>query len=158
MSALNQKERVWATFCHLSALAGFLLPWGHLLGPLILWLLRREDSPLVAEQGREALNFQLSVTLYVIAGALLGVFSSFFTSDAGQIAQAFFSFLSLLFLFTSVNSLLEFLPDFGVLPLLVYVLILLLLALDFLLLVLASIRMSQGRPFRYPLNLRLIKG
>ena len=62
----------WAMACHLAALAGFVgVPFGHLLGPLVVWLLKRDDHPEVADAGREALNFQLTVLLASLASGLL---------------------------------------------------------------------------------------
>ncbi len=61
--APGKDERLWATFCHLAAFAGYLIPLGNVLGPLILWLIKKEEYPLVKDQGREALNFQITVTL-----------------------------------------------------------------------------------------------
>ncbi len=55
--------------CHLSALAGCFLPWfAHLLAPLVVWLFKRNDHPLVDAHGKEALNFQISMTLYSLIG------------------------------------------------------------------------------------------
>ncbi|PYJ08421.1 MAG: DUF4870 domain-containing protein [Verrucomicrobia bacterium] len=62
--------RTWNTFCHASALLGVLLHFpGHLLGPLIVWLVKRGDSAEIDAHGKEALNFQISMLIYnVIAG------------------------------------------------------------------------------------------
>jgi uncharacterized Tic20 family protein len=62
--------RTWNTFCHASALLGVLVHFpGHLLGPLIVWLIKRGDSPEIDAHGKEALNFQISMLIYnVIAG------------------------------------------------------------------------------------------
>ena len=60
-----QDERMWAALCHLAAFAG--LPAAGLmgiLGPLIVWLLKKDQSPLVDDQGKEAVNFQLSMLIY----------------------------------------------------------------------------------------------
>ena len=60
--------RQWAMFAHLSALAALItgLPW---LGPLIIYLVKRNDHPFIAEHAREALNFNISVFIYmVVAG------------------------------------------------------------------------------------------
>lgn len=43
------------------------VPFGHILGPLVVWLLKRDDSPAVDAHGKEALNFQISLTLYFMA-------------------------------------------------------------------------------------------
>lgn len=58
------EERNWAVFCHLGALLGFVV-WGigSLLGPLILWLIKKDTMPFVDDQGKEALNFQITVFL-----------------------------------------------------------------------------------------------
>jgi uncharacterized Tic20 family protein len=55
---------------HLSALAGLVigLNW---LGPLIVYLVKKDEHPFIADQSREALNFNLSVFIYVIASAIL---------------------------------------------------------------------------------------
>jgi uncharacterized protein len=63
--------RNWAMGCHLSALAGLIVPLGNIIGPLVCWLVKRDQSPLVDRNGKEALNFQLSMTIYSIISALL---------------------------------------------------------------------------------------
>ena len=57
--------------CHLSALAGMVFPLGSVLGPLVVWLTQRHKSPFIDDQGKEALNFQLSVLIYGAVCALL---------------------------------------------------------------------------------------
>ena len=63
---LSETERNWAMFCHLSAFAGFFFPFGGTLGPLICWLSKRDESAWVNIYGRNALNFQLSMLLYIV--------------------------------------------------------------------------------------------
>src|SRR5437762_13030575 len=62
----------WCVLCHASALLGlFFHFFGHLLGPLIVWLIKREMSPEIDANGKESLNFQISMLIYdVIAGIL----------------------------------------------------------------------------------------
>lgn len=60
---VSKDEQNWAMICHLSALSGFLFPFGNLLGPLIVWLVKRAEFPLVDAHGKEALNFQITVTI-----------------------------------------------------------------------------------------------
>jgi len=70
----DKDARTWATFCHLAGLAAFMpimLGFGGVIGPLILWLIKRERYPFVEEQGKEAINFQITMLIYgVIAGVL----------------------------------------------------------------------------------------
>ena len=57
--------------CHLSAFAGFTgIPFGTILGLLVIWLLKREESPFIDTHGKEALNFQISVIIYGIISAI----------------------------------------------------------------------------------------
>ena len=52
-----------AMLCHLLALSGVCVPFGHILGPLVIWVLKREEDPFIDDQGKEALNFQLTMTI-----------------------------------------------------------------------------------------------
>lgn len=63
---LSETERNWAMLCHLSAFAGFFFPFGGILGPLICWLSRKDDSEWVNVNGRNSLNFELSILLYTV--------------------------------------------------------------------------------------------
>ena len=68
MSAAQQvskDEQNWAMICHLSALAGFLVPFGNIFGPLIVWLMKRGEMPMIERHGKEALNFQITVAIAV---------------------------------------------------------------------------------------------
>ncbi len=70
-SRLTKEERNWGMFCHLGAFAGFIIPFGNIIAPLILWLLKREDSSFIDAQGKESLNFQVSFTIYAFVSLLL---------------------------------------------------------------------------------------
>ena len=71
-ASTTSEIRNWSVLCHASALLGlFLHFFGHLLGPLIVWLLKRDMSPEIDANGKESLNFQISMLIYdVIAGIL----------------------------------------------------------------------------------------
>ena len=66
-SSITSEERNWAMLCHLSALAGLVIPSGHVIGPLVVWLMKKDQFPFVDDQGKESLNFQISVTIYLAA-------------------------------------------------------------------------------------------
>ena len=70
-AASTKEERLWAMIAHLSAFAMYFTVIGHIVGPLIVWLAKRDGNPLVDDQGREALNFQISWTIYLIANFIL---------------------------------------------------------------------------------------
>ncbi|MBA2272027.1 MAG: DUF4870 domain-containing protein [Verrucomicrobiota bacterium] len=71
--------RTWTVLCHASALLGFFVPLGgHILAPLVVWLMKRAESAEIDEHGKEALNFQLSMLIYsIIAGVLMLVLIGF---------------------------------------------------------------------------------
>lgn len=71
----TREERTWALVAHAGGPAGLLLTAG-LLGfavPLVVWLAKRDESEFVADQGKEALNFQLTLFLLHLAGWLFVV-------------------------------------------------------------------------------------
>ena len=68
----NPQERTMGMLCHLLALCGLVMPFGgNILGPLVLWLVKKEGMPFVDDQGKESLNFQISVVIYGVGAALL---------------------------------------------------------------------------------------
>jgi uncharacterized protein len=69
--APNRDQNMWAMLCHLSSLAGFIIPLGNIIGPLIIWLIKKDEYALVNDQGKEAMNFQISMTIYYIVSAIL---------------------------------------------------------------------------------------
>jgi len=115
MGQEEKQVRTWGMLCHLTALIGFIgIPFGNLLGPLVVWLVKKNDDPFIDEQGKESLNFQISMTIY------------------GIIAM----FLILILI--------------GI-PLLIA-----LAVADVILVIIASVKISNGEPHRYPCTIRLI--
>jgi uncharacterized protein len=112
----SSNVRTWCVLCHASALAGFFVPWaGHILGPLIVWLAKRDDSPEIDTHGKESLNFQISMLIYNVIAAVL------------------------------------------CLVLIGFVILGILHILNLVLVIVASIQASEGKLYRYPLTIRLIK-
>ncbi len=67
---INNNARMWAMFCHLAGLAGFIVPvvLSGIIAPLIVWQVKKDEHPFIDEQGKEALNFQISIALYAVIG------------------------------------------------------------------------------------------
>ena len=64
-SNLPKQYRTWGMVCHVSALCVYIgIPIGNILAPLIIWLVKKEESPFLDRQGKEALNFQISFSIY----------------------------------------------------------------------------------------------
>ena len=75
----ESQARTWNMFCHLSALAGFVgVPFGTILGPLLVWQIKKNEIPSVEVHGKAALNFQLTVMIAVLGSAAVAFALSFF--------------------------------------------------------------------------------
>lgn len=68
---LHKEEKTFGMLCHLLALSGFIIPLGNIIGPLVMWLIKKDQSYFVDMHGKESLNFQISITIYSIVSALL---------------------------------------------------------------------------------------
>lgn len=112
----SSEARTWAMACHLAALVGWLGNGvGFVLGPLAVWLIKRNDHPFIDEHGKEALNFQITMFIAFLVSVLL-------------------AFVLIGFALLAILGVAEI-----VLP------------------ILAGIKANEGKHFRYPLTLRLIK-
>jgi len=68
---LLRQDRTLDATCHFLSFAGLIgIPFGNILGPLILWVLKRDEAPSVDEHGKESINFQISMTIYTIVAGL----------------------------------------------------------------------------------------
>ena len=71
----GKDARTWAMVCHLAAFSGFIIPFGSLLGPLIVWAIKKDEDPFINDQGKESINFQLTMLIgFVISIILMFVF------------------------------------------------------------------------------------
>ena len=70
VGGLRAEERTMGMLCHLLAFSGYLIPFGHLIGPLVMWLVKKDESAFVDANGKESLNFQITLT---IAGVVSGI-------------------------------------------------------------------------------------
>ena len=72
--AVDPQVRNTAVAAHLSTFAGLVVPFGSVIGPLAVWLTRRDRDPFIDQAGREALNFGISIAIYgvvALVGALM---------------------------------------------------------------------------------------
>ena len=63
-------------WCHLAALSGYVIPFGNVIGPLVVWQAKKDQIPSIVDHGKEAVNFHLSVVIY-IAGCVIAGFLTF---------------------------------------------------------------------------------
>lgn len=94
--------------CHLLGLIGFL-------GPLVIWLIKKDESALVDKHGKESLNFQISIMIYFFIAFML-------------------TFILIGFLLAPA-----------------------VIIFNYVMVIVAAVKVNNGEDFRYPLCLRLIK-
>jgi uncharacterized Tic20 family protein len=70
---LSKDARMWAMFCHLAGLAGFVVPVviSGIIAPLVIWQIKKDEHPFIDEHGKEAVNFQISMSLYTLIGSIV---------------------------------------------------------------------------------------
>ena len=67
----EKEERTWGMLCHLVVFLGFIIPFASIIGPLVIWIIKRDEMPFVEDQGKESLNFQITMMLATIVSVLL---------------------------------------------------------------------------------------
>ena len=112
---VSKEDRTWAMVVHLSAFAGHIFPFAHIIAPLVVWLVRRETSAFVDEHGKEAVNAQITFTIYAAIS------------------------VALCFVLIGI-------PLLGAL----YI-------ANFILVIVAAVAANEGKTYRYPFIIRLVK-
>jgi uncharacterized protein len=79
----SNEGKAWSMLAHLSAYAGFFIPFGNILGPLVVYLAKRRDDSEVDVHGRASLNFQLTITLFAFVFFILIAVGVFLLALAG---------------------------------------------------------------------------
>lgn len=69
--APSADDRQWGMLAHLSALSGVVIPFGNIIGPLVVWQVKKDTLPFAADQGKEALNFNITMLIAAFIGFLL---------------------------------------------------------------------------------------
>lgn len=64
------QERQWALICHLSGLSGYIIPFGNLIVPIIIWSMKKDEMPMVDAHGKEVINFQISFTIWFVIATI----------------------------------------------------------------------------------------
>ena len=111
---VKKSDKDFGLLVYASSFVGYLVPLGSILGPLIIWLMKREESIFVDQCGSSCLNFKLSLLIYVIISGVLAL------------VGIGFIFLAILGIFDLVCT------------------------------VLAIIKASEGKVYRYPLTIKFI--
>lgn len=129
MPMSDADARQYAVFVHLSSLATLIIPLGNLLGPLILWLAKKEESAFVDRHGVAAVNFNISLLVYVAGTMVLFVLVTILTLGIGALLM---------------------------LPLLLVAAVVM-LVLEIVFMVQAIQAASRGQDYRYPMSIPFVQ-
>lgn len=140
-----QKDHSSAFLIHISALTGYLFPMGGIIAPLIFWQIKKDESKFLDDQGKEAVNFNLSFFLYsfILGLAFIPFFIGSLFNTFSNIDQMHHSFH---FEFPGMLTFIGGISLIGVLGLIRLALI-----------ILASIKANKGNSYQYPLTIKFIK-
>lgn len=133
MDTRDQQVRTWSMLCHISALAGILFSLGSVLGPLLVWQLKKNELPEVEAHGKAAVNFQLTVLIVNVIGWI--------------VMSVTIGFSALLFSpFSALGSGLGIGSVLALINLVAYILA-----------VMAGIRANDGRFYKYPFSITFVR-
>ncbi len=145
---LTTEERNWAMASHLSALVAIAgLPFGHVVGPLIVYLIKHKESAFVAEHSRSSLNYQITVSIAAVLAIIVGIIvfaaviavagiASPHTSDAASTAAG-------------VGILALWIIIFGVVASLFIV--------SLVFIIMGTMAAGAGKPYTYPFAIKFVR-
>jgi uncharacterized Tic20 family protein len=125
----SSKEETNAFLIHLSALLGFLFPFGEIIIPLVLWKAQKTEIPFLNNNGKEAVNFNITFEFYKVI-LIVGLFSSFFVF-------AFLNVIGILFLLFGIYGLFEL--------------------MNVCLIIIAASKAQKGETYQYPMTINFLK-
>jgi uncharacterized protein len=73
---ITEEQKTWGMLAHLLSLSGFLVPLGSVIAPLVVWLIKKDTMPFVEDQGKESLNFQISMLIVSLIVGVVAVITS----------------------------------------------------------------------------------
>jgi uncharacterized protein len=137
METRDQNVRTWSMLCHLSALAGLLFSLGAVIGPLLVWQIKKNDLPEIDPHGKESVNFQLTILIIniivgIIIAGILGVGFGFGRMWGSP--------------FTVFGGGFGLIGILGIINLIAWILA-----------VVAGIKANNGEFYKYPFTIRFIK-
>lgn len=149
----QSNEKNMATYIHLSTLSQYIVPFGNYIFPIIIWSSKKDESNFIDENGKNAINFQLSIFLYTMISLVIAV---------PLFIYSIFSNTSI----TNINEGSEFIIDnlsagnisgIVILAILTVLLFCFLKIIEFILIIYASVKASNGETYKYPLTINFIK-
>lgn len=149
----TSNEKSLSSFIHLSTLSQYIIPLGNYIFPLLLWSTKKDKSEFVDNNGKQALNFQLSILLYSLIAIIIAIPTFIIwlinTIERLEINRNIITFKDV---FTTENV-----TGLVILGIITTVLLLFMKLSEFFLIIYASVKSANGEEYKYPLTINFIK-
>jgi len=147
---LNQHHKNIATFIHLSTFTRFLIPFGNFIGPIVLWSINKNKSDFIDDNGKQIINFQISIFLYAVIIGTISVPFFIFKLFNGVDFIDFNGFHNFHVNIGEPSPLLYIGGGLGVLAFIAFL-------IELALIVKASLSARDGQVYNYPLTINFLK-
>ncbi|MBT8324066.1 MAG: DUF4870 domain-containing protein [Winogradskyella sp.] len=139
-----------ATLIHLSSFSRFLIPFGNFIGPIILWVANRDKSEFIDAHGKQIINFQISILLYVVIIGTITIPFFLFNLFSGIDFIDYHGFHDFNINIGKPSPLLYITGGLGVLAIIAFI-------IELALIVKASLKARDGQIYDYPLTINFLK-
>ena len=147
---IDNHQKNIATFIHLSTFTRFFIPFGNFIGPIVLWIANKDKSEFIDANGKQAINFQLSIFLYaVIIGTITIPFFIFKVLNGLDFID-FHGFHDFHINLGKPSPLLYLGGFLGALAIIAFI-------IELVLIVIASLKARDGQIYKYPLTINFLK-
>lgn len=151
METTNQKNL--ATFTHLSTLSQYCIPFGNYIFPILIWSTNKDKSELIDHQGKQAINFQLSILLYSLVLAIIAIPIFIVTVFSNIPLNTIINDEEFMVNHFSIENL----TGIVIVAVIAILLFVGLKVAEFFLIIYASVKASNGEQYKYPLTIPFIK-
>lgn len=149
----TRNDKTIAALTHLSALLQYFIPFGNFIFPIIIWSSKKDKSELIDYNGKQIINFQISLFLYSLLCILIAIpaFSTviFSSMDFSELLNNHEFFWNEINYADNVGTI-----TIGIISVILFFI---LKVLEFFLIIIASINASNGEKYNYPLTINFIK-
>lgn len=149
----TKNDKTLAALTHLSTLSQYFIPFGNFIFPIIIWSSKKDKSEFIDYNGKQVINFQLSLLLYSIVFILVAIptFATviFNNMDWNELLNNHEHFLNEINMADNIG-----LITLGIVALL---LVVLLKILELFLIIIGAINASNGEKYKYPITINFIK-
>lgn len=151
METTNQKNL--ATFTHLSTLSQYVIPFGNYIFPILIWSTNKDKSELIDHQGKQAINFQLSILLYSLVLAIIAIPIFIVTVFSNIPLNTIINDEEFMVNHFSIENL----TGIVIVAVIAILLFIGMKVAEFFLIIFASLKASNGDHYKYPLTINFIK-